>query len=167
MAGELLSLINYAPDGSVNSRFDYTYDDLGHVSTMTTLGVTSTYGYDADGQIISITDTTGLSIRYTYDAVGNRISENDNGVITTYTVNSVNEYTSTTTAGLGSSTYQYDLNGNRVSHTDPSGNTTTYAYNSLNRLVGLKGSSVSARYTYNARSASASAKPSTARRPTS
>jgi hypothetical protein len=36
-----MHIVNYAPDGSANSRFDYTYDTLGHVATMTTLeGVT-------------------------------------------------------------------------------------------------------------------------------
>ena len=29
LAGNILHLINHAPDGSVNSRFDYTYDSLG------------------------------------------------------------------------------------------------------------------------------------------
>src|SRR5262249_27957313 len=35
-AGQVQRLINYAPDGSINSRFDYTYDPLGRVATMTT-----------------------------------------------------------------------------------------------------------------------------------
>ena len=30
--GNILHLVNYAPDGSVNSRFDYTYDISGHVA---------------------------------------------------------------------------------------------------------------------------------------
>jgi hypothetical protein len=36
-AGQLQHLINFAPDNTINSRFDYTYNALGLRSTMTTL----------------------------------------------------------------------------------------------------------------------------------
>ena len=36
-AGELLDLVNYAPNRTVNSSFVYTYDDLGNRITETTL----------------------------------------------------------------------------------------------------------------------------------
>src|SRR6185436_12153827 len=44
--GQLLHLVNHAPDQSINSRFDYVYDALGRVVTMTTLDGLTTYGYD-------------------------------------------------------------------------------------------------------------------------
>jgi len=122
-AGELLDLVNYAPDGSVNSRFDYTHDVLGRVATVATGGITTTYGYDPVGRLVSITDTTGLSIQYSYDAAGNRISEDDNGTLTHYTINNVNEYTSITN-GIGTTNSAYDLDGNMTSRTSPGGTTT-------------------------------------------
>jgi len=48
-AGQLLHLINYAPDSTVNSRFDYTYDLLGRRIAMATLdghGLTATMRKD-------------------------------------------------------------------------------------------------------------------------
>src|SRR5207244_3722141 len=49
--GQILHLVNYAPDGTINSRFDYTYDRLGRRTSMTTLQGTWTYTYDALGQL--------------------------------------------------------------------------------------------------------------------
>jgi YD repeat-containing protein len=42
-AGQLLHLVNHAPDGSSNSRFDYTYDDAGRRTSMTTQEGTFTF----------------------------------------------------------------------------------------------------------------------------
>src|SRR5262249_20280160 len=54
VSGQLTSLINYAPGGAVNSEYVYTYDLLGRVATMTTTDGTTTYQYDATGQIVSV-----------------------------------------------------------------------------------------------------------------
>jgi RHS repeat-associated protein len=110
---------------------------------MTTGGVTTTYGYDADGQLISLS-LPGHTITYTYDAAGNRASVTDNGVMTAYTANNRNEYTT-----VGGTTYQYDADGNLISKTDASG-TTTYTLNDENRLTGVNGPGLSAAYTYDA-----------------
>ena len=50
--GNVLHLINFAPNGSVNSRFDYSYNVLNQISKMVTLDGTWTYDYDATGQLI-------------------------------------------------------------------------------------------------------------------
>ncbi len=147
-AGEILHLTNYAPGGSANSQYDYTYDALGQVSTMSTGGVTTTYRYDADGRLVSVSDTTGLSIQYTYDQAGNRVSQNANGVVTTYVVNNLNQYTSATKAGTGTTMYSYDPDGNLISQLEPGGSTTMYVYNDLNQLVSVSGPGISARYIY-------------------
>jgi len=47
---------------------------------MTTASGTTTYGYDADGQLISVALPTGETITYQYDAMGNRTVVSDNGV---------------------------------------------------------------------------------------
>src|SRR5205085_8315690 len=52
--GRLASLINKAPGGAENSRFDYTYDELGRAQTVTTGGQTTTYGYDILNQLTSV-----------------------------------------------------------------------------------------------------------------
>src|SRR5262249_16450350 len=95
--GNVKDLINYAPDNSVNSRFDYTYNALGLETTETTLDGTWTYTYDADGQLIhavfasTIPNVTSQDLAYSYDAMGNRITTVINGVTTAYTTNEMNE----------------------------------------------------------------------------
>lgn len=134
-AGQLLHLVNLAPGGSVDSRFDYTYDVLGHVATMTTGSVVTSYGYDPTGQLVSIEDTARHSIGYVYDAVGNRISEDDNGVLTLYSVNALDEYTSASNSG-DSAAYDYDLDGNEIARTSTDGSS-VFTYDILGRRSGM------------------------------
>jgi RHS repeat-associated protein len=136
---ELLSIVNSAPGGAVNSRFDYTYDALGRRLTMTTPDGAWTYGYDAAGRL-----TTALfapapgslipaqDLRYTYDAVGNRIQTIQNGVTTNYTTNNLDQYTQ-----IGSDVLVYDADGNLISRSGgggPGGNA-TYAYDQEGRMI--------------------------------
>jgi RHS repeat-associated protein len=128
-AGQLLSLVNSKADSSVNSRFDYTYDNLGHRTSTTTLEGKTTYGYDATDQLTSVTLPGGRVIEYSYDVAGNRISVKDNGAITAYSTNNLNQYTN---VGGGISTY--DKDGNLISKTE-GGKTTTFTYDIENRLI--------------------------------
>ncbi len=128
-AGQVISMVNFAPDDSVQSRFDYAYDANGNRTSMTTLAGTTTYNYDLIGQLVGVTYPGGRHVVYDYDAAGNRITVTDDGVPTDYTTNELNQYTQ-----VGDATYTYDLNGNMTSRTDASG-TTTYEYNYDNRLI--------------------------------
>ena len=149
-AGELLHLINYAPDGSVNSRFDYTYDSLGRRITEGTIDGAWAYTYDAIGQLThAVFTSTNVNIAnqdlaYFYDAAGNRTKTIINGVTTTYTTNNMNEYTQ-----VGDTTYGYDANGNQISATGPDG-TTNYSFNARNQLVGVTSSGGAWTYQYDA-----------------
>ena len=111
--GNVLHLINYAPGGAINSRFDYTYNALGLETSEATLDGTWTYTYDADGQLIqAVFASTNPSVpsqdlAYSYDAMGNRITTVINGVTTAYTTNDMNEYTS-----VGGVNDTYDADGN-------------------------------------------------------
>jgi RHS repeat-associated protein len=137
-AGQIQHLINHAPDGSINSGFDYTYDALGRVQTMTTLDGEWTYSYDAVGELThAVFDShnpnqvPNQDLQYFYDAAGNRTRTILNGVATDYVVNNLNEYTQ-----VGADLYEYDKDGNLVSR--QSGSTTeTYTYNDHNQLVGV------------------------------
>ena len=62
-AGQLLHLVNFAPGGAVNSRFDYTYDSLGRRTSMTTLDGTTNYGYDDTGRLTSVILPSGRDNR--------------------------------------------------------------------------------------------------------
>jgi RHS repeat-associated protein len=130
-------LVNYAPGGAVNSRFDYTYDELGRVETMSSLDGFWTYSHDAIGQLTrAVFASNNPAVipnqdqQYFYDAAGNRTGTIINGVATTYVSNSLNEYTQ-----VGTTLYEYDLDGNLIARTDGT-NRSTYSYNDENRLIG-------------------------------
>ena len=57
--GQILHLINFAPDGTILSRFDYTYDSRGRRTAMTTLEGTWHYTYDDLGQLTGWTAPDG------------------------------------------------------------------------------------------------------------
>ena len=128
-AGQLTSLVNFAPDDSVQSRFDYTYDTTGNRTSMTTLAGTTTYEYDLIGQVTGVTFPTGRRLAGSYDAAGSRLQLTDSGAVTNYTTNTMSQYTQ-----VGAATYGYDANGNRTSRSDQSG-ITTYTYDAQDQLV--------------------------------
>ncbi|WP_373543571.1 Calx-beta domain-containing protein [Chamaesiphon sp.] len=143
-AGQALSIVNFKADNTVNSRFDYTYDNLGRRDSMTTLEGKTTYGYDATGQLTKATLANGRVIEYQYDAAGNRTTVKDSGVNTAYNTNNLNQYTA-----AGSNTYTYDKDGNLTVKTEGS-KTTTFAYDSENRLIGVTNPDGTWEYKYDA-----------------
>lgn len=128
LVGRVEHVVNYAPDDTEQSRFDYTYDENGNPLTMTTGGNTTTYAYDAIGQLTGVSGPT-FTATYEYDPAGNRTSVTENGVQSSYSTNNMNQYMQ-----VGSATYVYDDDGNLVSKTDATG-TTTYEYDIENRLT--------------------------------
>jgi RHS repeat-associated protein len=134
-AGELLHLVNRAPGGAVNSRFDYTYDDLGRRTGMTTLDGQWTYESDALGQLThAVFASTNPAVpnqdlRYEYDAAGNRVRTVVNGKVTGYTANDLDQYTQ-----VGTAKYGYDPDGNLIESVDGP-NASTYTYEDQGRLV--------------------------------
>jgi RHS repeat-associated protein len=128
-AGNTTAIVNYGPDQLVQSYTNYTYDALGLPIAMATPAGTTTYGYDADGQLTSVSLPGGRIITYQYDATGNRIAVIDSGTATFYTTNNMNQY-----VVAGDAHYTYDLNGNLISRTDGTG-TTAYSYNVLGQLT--------------------------------
>jgi RHS repeat-associated protein len=144
--GNILDLVNYAPGGTVNSQFAYTYNAVGLETSEATLDGTWTYTYNTDGEltqaVFASTDSSipNQDLVYNYDAVGNRTSTVINDVTTVYTTNNVNEYTS-----VGGTPYVYDADGNLLFD-----GTNTYTYNALNELTSVSGPSGTTTYTYNA-----------------
>src|SRR5207244_4439680 len=76
-AGRTETVTHYAPDGTVNSRFGYTYDPTGLRTGMSTSDGDWTYTYDLTGQLTRAVFTSTNSaladqdLSYEYDAVGN------------------------------------------------------------------------------------------------
>ncbi len=144
-AGRLLHLVNFAPAGTVQSRFDYAYDANGRQTSMTTLAGTTTYAYDATGQLVRVTPPSGPSVNYQYDAVGNRLTVTDTQTSAVYTTNTMNQYTQVATT-----TFSYDADGNLISKSNVQG-TFSYEYDPENRLIRVTTpSSGTWQYTYDA-----------------
>jgi RHS repeat-associated protein len=150
-AGNLTHLINYAANNTINSRFDYTYNNVGEKIGETTLDGTWTYQYDAIGELTHAVFTStnaniaSQDLTYQYDAAGNRIQTITNGTTINYSTNNVNEY-----INIGNTTVRYDANGNLISQLK-NGITTTYTYNAVNRLTGVSDTSGNTwTYTYDA-----------------
>ncbi|MFO7907411.1 MAG: RHS repeat-associated core domain-containing protein, partial [Pirellulaceae bacterium] len=139
-AGRLIDLGNYKADDSLLSRFQYTYDASGRVTSKTSTyppgdartSGTETYGYDRLGQLTRVEYPDGRVVEYVYDSVGNRVEVIDDGIATPYTTNHMNQYSE-----VGDATYEYDDDGNLISKTED-GVTTTYTYNAENRLVRIE-----------------------------
>lgn len=136
-AGRLIDLGNYKPDDSLLSRFQYTYDASGRVTSKVSTyppgdertSGTESYGYDELGQLTRVEYPDGRVVEYVYDAVGNRVQVIEDGVAAPYTTNNMNQYSE-----VGDATYEYDDDGNLINKTED-GVTTTYTYNAENRLV--------------------------------
>jgi len=142
--GQLLSLVNHAPDGMISSQFDYAYGALGQVLSMTTLEGITNYTYDLSGQLTSISLPGGRTLSYGYDHAGNRTRVVDSGVTTDYVTDILNQYTS-----AGNSTYTYDADGNLETRTDASG-TTSFSFDVQGQLIAMVGPSETTYYEYDA-----------------
>ena len=124
----LTNLTTSGTSGTLLSR-EYDFDAVGNITgALSSKGITS-YTYDPTDQL-TVADhpsATALSDElYSYDAVGNRLSSTDISGLISYNAN--NELIGHTTVQ-----YQYDANGNTTQKT-ANGQTTTYDYNSRNRL---------------------------------
>jgi len=114
----------------------YTYDGVGNMkSVVDAKGQTTSYIYDDLNRLIQTNYQNGTNSTLTYDNVGNILSKKDQKNQTiTYTYDEMYRLTRITYPDTTFVSYTYDNNGNRLSMTDPN-STTTYAYDSRNRLI--------------------------------
>lgn len=100
---------------------DHDYDPLGRlVKTTQAAGSSpssSTFEYDAQDNILAVTDPRGLTTRYLYNGFGDLIQ--------------------LVSPDTGVATYQYDSAGNRVGVVDARGGRKSNRYDALNRLTSV------------------------------
>jgi len=134
------------------------YDLAGQRTGLTYPNGTSTsYAYDTASRLTNLTHQAGgtpfESISYTYDAAGNRTGlDRTNGaaillpdaVQAAYDAANQQIQFNSSTPNL-----TYDANGNLTSQTDASG-TTSYTWDSRNRLISISGPATSASFIYDA-----------------
>jgi RHS repeat-associated protein len=133
--GNLTSVTSPAPNGSTafdnmtsktdrkNQTINYVYDGLNRLTKKQYPNSTEVdYIYDLVGKIQQVNDPTG-TYASAYDNMGRLI-----GTTTSY---------SFLTSRSFSNAYTYDAASNRTGFTDPENGSTTYSYDTLNRLTTL------------------------------
>ena len=133
------------PMGNVTA---YAYDAFGNRVTQSLpdqyggeqdpWSPTTTFTYDGNGDMLSLTDPDGNTTSWTYDAAGDETSQSK---VVTLGYN----YDGTINNTTATDTYYYDLDRNLASSTDADGNTNTYAFDWMNRetsdsIAGTNGS---------------------------
>lgn len=93
------------------------YDKRRVITTTDELSNTTELTYNARFQMTKVKDALDQEYTFTYDALGRRLIEKRNGIL--------------------HMSYGYDEVGNRTSRTDHIGNSTSYAYDDLNRLAAV------------------------------
>lgn len=135
--GNTLAKTITAPN--LTSTWSYTYNGIGEALTATDpRGNVTTYAYDAQGNLTSVTNALGQTTRFTsYDANGRPLSIQDpNGAVTTLTYNFWGDVTSKTT-GSRVTTYTYDADRNLIQLTRPDGSYLAMSYDPADRLTGI------------------------------
>ena len=119
-ANNATTTFGYAGSGSTHQRIRQT-DPLTRVTS---------YAYNADGLMQSITTPRGLTTTMSYDANGNVVTiMASDGTITTYGYDSFNRQITVTDPLGRTTTSAYDAADNQIATTDPTGATTTFIYN--------------------------------------
>lgn len=122
-------------------------------------GVTDTYTYDANGDLLSLRSATASQVlqdlSYTYDGDGRRTSSTSATGTDTYTYDSDGRLTSETLPGGSTLPYAYDANGNPTE--TPSAPAGSLTYNADDELVSGYGST----YQYDASGDLVSSTPAT------
>ena len=115
-----------------------TYDANGNLLTLTdALNHASSFTYDSVvNKITSLTDPLNHQAQLTYDSKGNLLTSTDqNNETTTYAYNAFGLLTDITDSLNEKTTLDYDGEGNLVTVTDPLGNVTRFEYDSISRRV--------------------------------
>jgi RHS repeat-associated protein/uncharacterized repeat protein (TIGR01451 family) len=154
--------------GSQVGKAEYTLNGNGQRATATDLTGTSTYGYDAVGQLLAATHPGGSGLpdeSYTYDQSGNRTNSGagydaaqqltrDDGH--TYSYDAQGDVVSSTEQATGAVTrYDWDAEHKLRGVTLPDGSTVHYSYDPLGRRVAQTHGVQTVRYGYDGAAVSA------------
>ncbi|XP_052815878.1 uncharacterized protein LOC128242673 isoform X2 [Mya arenaria] len=139
----LLSLMNFYPNTTIASFFNYTYERSKMRIQMTTMEGSWRFKYDRAGQLTLMIDPMGNETLFNYDNAKNRRSINRNGIEEVYNVNEMNQYKQ-----FGKVSFTYDRNGNLK--TRQSGKNETFGYDEDNKLISYSSRGMSCKFKYDA-----------------
>ena len=124
----------------INVRTEYGYDENGNrISILDGNNHQTTFIYDELNRPVQEIDAEGNTWTYAYDEVGNRISVTDaNLAVTQYVYDDANRLTDIDYLGSEPDVnFVYDPAGRRTSMTDGVGST-TWTYDELNRPTAIE-----------------------------
>jgi RHS repeat-associated protein len=129
------------------STISYTYDANGNTLTKTDSTGTTKYEYNSNNQLTKVTKPNGDIITYAYNGDNQRISKTINGVITNYIYDGNVVSKEMDASGKVLASYVYDDKGSPVSVTN-GGKTYNYQYNGHGDVVALTDSNGNVVSTY-------------------
>lgn len=138
-AAAMMCAVVASAHGQSPSVTTFAYDAQGNVHTVTDgLGHKTTYTYDALSRRSNATDHNSKVTQYRYDGLSNLVAVTDaRSVATSYTIDGLGNLLQTTSADTGVTVSNYDESGNVTSRTDAKQQKTTYRYDALNRVVSI------------------------------
>ncbi len=148
----LQGITHQSPSGATLTAETYSYDFNGNLTSKTVDGGTTTYQYDAIGQLLS---EIGPSVYFTYDYDhnGNRLHKTYGSMVETYSYDAGDKLLSRTSPA-GTWTYSYDAAGRTTRVTYPQG-ATGFSYDYQDRVSAVTtyptfGNVTTTGYLYNA-----------------
>ncbi|HET6644084.1 MAG TPA: RHS repeat-associated core domain-containing protein [Fimbriimonadales bacterium] len=134
----ITSTIHKAAAGTPElAREENWYDPASRITRRVSGGVTTTFGYDDVGQILSESDSGGYSAAYTYDANGNRLTKTTGGVTQTCATDSGDKLTGITYSdSTPAKTFTYHFSGRCTGFTQGA-ITRTYTWDKECRITGV------------------------------
>ncbi|MCL5883204.1 MAG: DUF6531 domain-containing protein [Actinobacteria bacterium] len=144
-----------------NQTSSFTYDAAGNLTYKHyPNGIGSFYNYDADNRVTSMEAIKNNGVwqqwfSQAYDASGNITQKGESTGLysTTYSYDALNRLTAENIGGYGNISYAYDHTGNRTSLTNPATGQTSYAYNEANQLISSTNNGTTTDYSYDANGA--------------
>ena len=128
-----------------------TYSYNKNNITMVSDKVSTTKAYDAQGNLLSVTDPAG-TIVYNLAADGQPYSVVAPGnIVTSFSYDKYRRQTSLIDPSQGTTTYEYDAAGNVAKETNANGKVTQNEYDSYNRLIKTTTPEFVTSFTYNAK----------------
>jgi large repetitive protein len=127
-------------DFSTSHTSSYEYDAAGNVTAeIDKENKRTAYEYDALNRLIRVTDPLGGVVERSYDRRGNLVSVKDPNQGITYYGYDRNNRLIRVTRPMGEETvYEYDAVGNRTAVYDAKGQKITYEYNDVSRLIKVR-----------------------------
>ncbi len=123
--------------GTANVTTTFGYDNNGNqTSAAAPLGRNTSQGYDELNRLTQVTDPLSGVTHYGYNALDQLISVTDpKGLATSYSYNALGDLEQQTSPDTGVTVNTYDTGGNLKTSTDARNAIATYSYDALNRVT--------------------------------